>query len=146
MLIRRTFHTNCIITKMKLYLSLVRSQLMYCSQLWRPNLIKDIHSLERVQHRATKYIFNDYSSDYKPHLMNLKLLPLMYFYEINDISFFIKFYQSPYSHFNIHDHVTFSHYSTRSTKRSKLLHINSSSNTSRHFNFCRLPRLWNALI
>ena len=64
-LIRRTFHTNCIITKMKLYLSLVRSQLMYCSQLWRPNLIKDIHSLERVQRRATKYILNDYSSDYK---------------------------------------------------------------------------------
>ena len=55
-LIRRTFHTNCIITKKKLFLSLVRSQIMYCSQLWRPSLIKDISSLERVQRRATKYI------------------------------------------------------------------------------------------
>ena len=86
-LIRRTFHTNCIITKMKLYLSLVRSQLMYCSQLWRPSLIKDIHSLQRVQRRATKYILNNYSSDYKSRLMNLKLLLLMYIYEMNDISF-----------------------------------------------------------
>ena len=85
--------------------------IMYCSQLWRSNLIKDIHSLERVQRRATKYILNDYSSDYKSCLMNLKLLPLMYIYEINDICFFIKSYQSPSSHFNIHDHVTFSHYS-----------------------------------
>ena len=45
-LIRRTFHTNCTSTKLKLYLSLVRSQLMYCSQLWRPHLIKDIQLLE----------------------------------------------------------------------------------------------------
>ena len=118
---------------------------MYCSQLWRSNLIKDIHSLERVQRRATKYILNDYSSDYKSCLMNLKLLPLMYIYEINDICFFIKSYQSPSSHFNIYDYVTFSHYSTRFTKYSKLLHINSSPNTSRHFYFCWLPRLWNAL-
>ena len=69
----------------------------------------------------------------------------MFIYEINDISFFIKSYQSPSSHFNVYDHVTFSHCSTRPSKHSKLLHINSSSNTSRHFYFCRLPRLWNAL-
>ena len=80
---------------MKLYLSLVRSQLMYYSQLWRPNLIKHIHSLERVQRRATKYILNDYSSDYKSRLMNLKLLPYMYIYEINDI---IVFSSKPISH------------------------------------------------
>ena len=55
-LIRRTFHTNCIITKKKLFLSLVRSQIMYCSQLWRPSLIKDISSLERV-HYIRKYIY-----------------------------------------------------------------------------------------
>ena len=60
---------------------------MYCSQLWRPNLIKDIFSLERVQRRATKYILSDYSTDYKSRLINLKLLPLMYIYELNDIIF-----------------------------------------------------------
>ena len=62
---------------------------MYCSQLWRPNLIKDIFSLERVAtaYRATKYILSDYSTDYKSCLINLKLLPLKYIYELNDIIF-----------------------------------------------------------
>ena len=90
-LIRRTFHTNCSYHyKLKLYLSLVRSQLMYCSQLWRSYPIKDIHDLilERVQCRATKYILNNYSSDYISRLTNLNLLPLMYLYELNDIIFY----------------------------------------------------------
>ena len=69
-LLRRTFHTSCTYTKKQLYLSLVRSQLMYCSQLLLPNLIKDISCLERVQCRATKYILNDFSSDYKIRLLN----------------------------------------------------------------------------
>ena len=51
--------------KHSLYLSLIRSQLVYCSQIWRPYLLKDITLLERVQRRATKFILNDYSSNYK---------------------------------------------------------------------------------
>ena len=86
-LLRRTFHTSCTNTKQQLYLSPVRSQLMYCSQLWRPNLIKDISCLECEQCRATKYILNNFSSDYKTHLLKLNLLPLMYIYELNDILF-----------------------------------------------------------
>jgi len=42
--------------KKSLYLFLVESQLTYCSQLWRPYLIKDIFLLEKVQRRASKYI------------------------------------------------------------------------------------------
>jgi len=41
--------------------------------------------LEQLQHRATKYILQDYSSDYKSRLTNLNLLPLMYVLEISDI-------------------------------------------------------------
>ena len=55
-LIKRTFSTsNSISTKKQLYLSLVRSQLSYGSQLWRPMLIKHIVSLEKIQRRATKF-------------------------------------------------------------------------------------------
>ena len=70
--------------KKTLYLTLVRPKLSYCSPLWRPYLIKDILLLERVQRRATKFILGDYSMDYKSRLTNLKLLPLMYTYELTD--------------------------------------------------------------
>ena len=77
-LLRRAFETHSTIVKKKLYLSLVRSQLTYCSQIWRPFLHKDILFIEKIQRRATKYILNDYNSSYKMRLIQLKLLPLMY--------------------------------------------------------------------
>ena len=38
---------------------------------------------------ATKVILNDYTFDYKSHLIKLQLLPLMYMYNLSDILFFI---------------------------------------------------------
>ena len=35
-LLRRCFKTNSIDAKRKLYISLVRSHLLYCSPIWRP--------------------------------------------------------------------------------------------------------------
>ena len=64
-LLRHTFNVNSISAKKQLCISFVRSQLLYCSQLWRPQLLKDIFILERVQRRATKYILNDYQLSYK---------------------------------------------------------------------------------
>jgi len=60
-LIQRLFSTgHSPQTKKILYLSLVRSQLKYCSQIWRPHLLKDIIILEKIQHCATRYILNDF--------------------------------------------------------------------------------------
>ena len=84
------------------YLTLVRPKLSYCSPLWRPFLIKDILLLERVQRRATKFILDDYSMDYKSRLTNLKLLPLMYTYELTDILFAIKSFKTSTNSFNIY--------------------------------------------
>ena len=77
-LLRRCFKTDYTDTKRLLYISLVRSHLLYCSQIWRPYKIKDILLLKRVQQRATKYILNDYTSSYKSRLTKLNLFPLMY--------------------------------------------------------------------
>ena len=45
-------------------------------------------SLERVQQRATKFILNDYSSNYRYCLVKLGMLPLMYVYELANIMFY----------------------------------------------------------
>ena len=113
-LIRRSFSGNGPVeTRKKLYISLVRLQILYCSQVWRPHLIKNINMLERIQRRATKWILNDYQSSYRSRLVNLHLLPLMYVYEMNDIMFFIKSYKQQSSHFNITEYVQFSTSNTR---------------------------------
>ena len=83
--------------KKLLYLSLVRPKLIYCSCVWRPHLIKDIGSLEKIQRRATKFILKDFSSDYKSKLLRLNLFSLMLLYEYYDIIFFFKCLKSPSS-------------------------------------------------
>ena len=84
-LLRQTFsNVGRVQAKKVLYLSLVRSKLTYCSQIWRPQFLKDIQSLESIQRRATKYILSDYSSDYKSRLVCLQLFPLMMQFELND--------------------------------------------------------------
>ena len=145
-LIRRTFFaTSCVEVKKVLYLSLVRSQLTYCCQLWRPCLIKDILSLERIQRRATKFILNDYSSDYKVRLLSLRLLPLMYLYELSDILLLIKSLKFPDPSFPVLEFVSFSSSSTRSSTFSKLIPRRVSSSLHQHSYFSRIVRLWNFL-
>ena len=42
-----------------LYLAIVdRSQLAYCCQVWAPQSVTNISTIERVQRRATKFIFH----------------------------------------------------------------------------------------
>ena len=131
-LLRRAFR-NCspVLSKKLLYISLVRSQLTYGSQVWRPYLLKDIDALEAVQRRSTKFILNDYTSDYKFHLLSLQLLPLMMLYELNDILFFVKSFKEPNVAFNVHTYFTLSSNRTRSTSHHKLVHKLARSNVTK---------------
>ena len=117
-LLRRTFaSSNNVSTKKKLYISLVRSQLTYGSQVWRPLLQKDINPIEHIQRRATKYILNDYTSDYRTRLIILNMLPMSMVLELSDLCFFVKslkLHESPNQSFNISNHIFFSHNNTRS--------------------------------
>lgn len=63
---------------------------MYGSPVWRPLLQCEVSSIERVQRHITKYILQDYVSDYKDRLIRLKLLPLAMEFELQDILFLIK--------------------------------------------------------
>ena len=133
-LLRRLFSPSCSVqAKQLLYMSLVRSQLTFCSPIWWLRLLKDVKSLEHIQRIATKFILGDSSKDYKSRLVTLRLFPLMYFFEMNDIFLFMKCLKDPPSNFNILNYVTFSHNSTRSGSSNKLKHISSSSTTTRFF-------------
>ena len=91
-LIRHTFKTKP--RNNYVYITLIHSQLIYCSQLWKPQLIKDITTLERIQRGTNKFILNDYNLPYsnvrKSRLKQLHILPLMYVNELNDLMFLIK--------------------------------------------------------
>ena len=116
---------------------------MYCSPIWRPHLIKHILLLESVQRKATKWILQDFNSDYRSRLCKLKLLPLMRQFEFNDISFFLKSISSTSNHFDVLQFIKFSH--TARSPCPRLSHKFSRYNTTRHSYFTRLPRLWNKL-
>ena len=71
-LIKRSLPESApVYLKKQLYISLVRSHLSYCPQIWKPRYVKDISCLERIQRRSTKYILNDYSTGYKSRLQTL---------------------------------------------------------------------------
>ena len=136
-----------IAAKKNLYISLVRSQLTYCSVVWRPHLIKDITTLDKIQRLTSKYILSDFSSDYKSRLTSLNMLPLMMQLEqLYDILLFIKSLKYPSESFNILDFVSCSGFSRSAAHlKLQLSPANRSTNRIRHFYFSRLPRLWNYL-
>lgn len=131
--------------KRVLYLTLVRSQLCYCSQVWSPMYIKDIRVLELVQRRATKYILSGSVLSYKDRLIKLNLLPLMYWYDFQDILFLLKCILHPPDNFNISNYVAFSDTTTRTAGLGKLKYVYRRLSSSRHFYFNRVVRLWNSL-
>ena len=89
-LLRRTFSSPNIYARKKLYLSLIRSKLIYCSLVWRPSLIKRIELLETVQRHATRFIPNNFELDYKSRLAHLNLLPLMLWYDLLTVCFWLR--------------------------------------------------------
>ena len=87
----RCVFNNChsIRARKLLFITLVRSQLTYCSQLWNPYMIKDTIILEKVQRQATKFILADYDSDYKTCLLQLGL-SLMYIQCTRSIWYYVS--------------------------------------------------------
>jgi hypothetical protein len=76
-----------------LYLTLVRSQVGYATQVWSPQSVELISRLERVQRRASKYILGLpflCEASYEQRLKKLKLLPISYWHEYLDMMFLFK--------------------------------------------------------
>ena len=121
---------------------------MHCTQLCCPYLLKDINNIERIQPWATKSILHDYVlSGYKSRLIKLKLLSLMYLFELQDILFAIKSIKTPTNQFNIINYISFNSTVTRSGSSNKLTHLHHYMNgQSRHAYFHYLLSRWKTII
>ena len=137
-LLRCTFNTtNSVNLKKLLYLSLVCSQLTYCSIIWHPYLHKNILMLEMIQWRATKFILNDYSSDYKSRFTPTAPSGALWAHWHH---FLCQIAQLYYQHLQL----CFCEHGTRPSTHHKLkLQYVSCTNKTNHFN--RLPCLWKSL-
>ena len=90
---RSAFDTHDQRARKLLYLSLVRSNLAYCSQVWAPQAVNLILDIERIQRRATKFILSlPYRShgSYKQRLLKIGLLQLCYWHEFLHLVYVFK--------------------------------------------------------
>ncbi len=106
------------------------------------------HSQDRANSKKSYKVYPKYynsSMDYKLRLIEANLLPLMFWYELQDILFAIKCFIKPPDNFNLYNYVKFSEGKTRSNSSKKLVFKFSRTNTTRHFYLSRLVKLWNNL-
>ena len=90
---RSSLDIKTVSVRRTLYLTLVRSQLCYGSQVWAPQSVKLIKRTERIQRRSTKYILDlpfFCDTSYNQRIAKLDLIPLCYWHEFLDMMFFFK--------------------------------------------------------
>ena len=73
-----------------LYLSLVKSELCYGTEIWSPSNLSLKIKIERIQRRATRWTVRSRIGElsYKERLQTLDMLPLCYVRESQDLVFF----------------------------------------------------------
>ena len=128
-----------------LYLSLVKSQLCYVTQVWSPAQVTLKAQVERVQRRATRWILQTRVGEvsYKDRLTKLDLLPLSYDRELKDLLFFYKCLYN-YIDLNVHCFVDFiSHGRTRLSNSLNLKTPICRTSTFQASYFNRIVKLWN---
>ena len=77
---------------LRLYHSLVRSHVCFCSQAWAPqSTVNILFLVEGIQRRASRFMVGKGSElSYRDRLIKLRLLPLNYWLEYLDLVFFHK--------------------------------------------------------
>ena len=130
-----------------LYLSLIKSQLCYATEIWSPSQYNNKLYLEKVQRRATRWILQSKKGDmaYKDRLLALNLLPLAFDREIKDLTFMFKTLHGFYN-LDAFNFVSFvNHSRTRNCNNpSLLLKVPScKSSTFQTSFFNRIVPLWN---
>jgi hypothetical protein len=148
-LVKRTLgYTAPVTVKKQLYVSLVRSGLEYCSQVWSGTTSQNILLIERLQRSATRYILQQPDLDYKDRLKELKLLPLTYRREYLDTCMFYKC-MNGLQILNINDYVQFTNENAAFTRtrldKSRLRVPKTNTVLYQRTYFNRIVHIWNTL-
>lgn len=140
--------TNTIVRR-TLYLTLVKSQLSYATEVWSPPTIKLRSRVESLQRRATLWILKSKRGEmsYKQRLATLDLLPLCYEREIKDLVLFFKALYGQID-LDVHNFVSFVNNGRTRLSQNPSLTLKVPLCKSRTFQFSyfnRLVKLWNHL-
>jgi hypothetical protein len=134
--------------KKQLYISLVRSQLEYCTSAWSGTTKHNVTNIERVQRTATRYILDYPDMSYKARLKKLNLLPLSYRRDITDVNFMFKCLNNIYD-VDLSNYVKFTKDSTVNTRNSadatRLCVPQCRTSTFMKSYFNRISYTWNSL-
>ena len=88
---------------------------------------------------------NDYTSSYRSRLLSLNLLPLMNWFELQDVMFLVKSLQDPADNLDLSHHIVFLKSATRAgNSGNKLKFKYKRTSAARHFYLNRIVRLWNS--
>ena len=140
--LRRTCSRNLpVVSHRMLYISLVRSNLTYASQVWVPSFSGSIYlkkTLEGVQRRASKFIFHNLDLSYKTRLIRFNLLPVSFFYEYLEHLFLLRCLQNEI-HLNTFQFVQFcSSVTRRGSSGLELRLLLARISTFCHYYFVRI--------
>ena len=132
----------------KLYKSLVRPILEYCSPVWCPHLKKDLNTLEKVQRRASKCALGNIGQD-MPYEERLKLLKWPSLEQRRLFSSLIECYKTinRLNGLDLSAFFTFAHdfRPLRANHRFKLKLTSATLNSFKHSFFIRIIDKWNNL-
>ena len=81
-----------------IYLTFVRPQLVYATQIWAPQSIQLINKIEKIQRRASKFMLKlpfSTTISYSSRLQSLSLLPLCCWHEYLDHGLLLQTDQWP---------------------------------------------------
>jgi hypothetical protein len=147
----KTIQSRNIWTFKKLFITYIRPQLEYNSQIWSPYLQEDINRVETIQRNFTKKAFercNIPFSSYGDRLIKMDILSLQSRREFLDLLFLYKlmnnFYDLDFNTFFSFKHRT---YSLRTHSLQIILNDNFKSDLNQWTNsfYVRAPKLWNSL-
>ena len=84
---------------LRLYHSLVRSHVCFCSQVWAPqSTVNTLFLVEGIQRRASRFIVGKGSDlSYRDRLIKLRLLPLNYWLEYLDLVLLFCFWSAEFT-------------------------------------------------